>query len=1003
MNSNFLFELFECFRSNDEDIIREASDRLIEFYSTPESLPFLSSLYLGTYDIFIKESILVGITKALNDEILSKLNPEQLSILQNNLILMLYSEENNELISRIESFFPPIINKFQRSWQSLDDYLFENNNESHTEYFYIFSNYLDIKTNEDCDYIIEFTRPKLKFVLTSDLPINSQLSALCFILNISLKKDHQDFLCEFFDECRILFQKVCQNEDYNFLFSFIEILCFVERGLGTSEFTKQVCSLNYIVEYCLSDDAYYSNCINLRVFINESLTISETDPNDLSGLVYFLIEISKKFYSKEIDVQTQRIDDYFPVLKYIPIDTRKELCSNCIQNLIDEGNPASICAALSLFRGAVISGITFGESNLIFFMEIYNIEDINIKIIAVSTLVDVCEELSTDIEENMDSLLSEFCQNLISVLDVSYETRKQFVLSVFEVMRSVIIYASDFSDDICNELIESLTQYIQNGEPDEQYQALFILMRIIEKSPKIACVQEIYDFIFELLEIQDPNIKELCYGILMIYNESYSQHANVDLILDSISNVPSDECFVYFKIIGSIAIRFGSREDIKQFLYDQIQLILDVSMDNEILEGQDHRGSAIFSLFLIMTAFNDLIQEIFPLVILAIAKIIGTYGLTDNNVDDISKGVEIFTSRIDFTFEPETFVPVFNQIKARFKIDKIVENDNLFSMLYLMTNFVECHEFPDILNYICIALRRLYDLMKSDEKKDIEAIQSISDFIRTAFENCESDKIIEMGSQLVSIIYEQLTENQSSSDLECHLILILSTISTSQVECFDEYGIALTGFLINKMADSFPNTAKNIAYFVKNLADSENLMKYLDNNQANFSFLIEKLINCLTPECEKSTLMRLNDNIISALITIEKKLKFMQIDDFYSLILPYLPAITDSDEFFYIYAPLIDSLSEMNAENQDNFIKILIYFFSFRQSAQFLKDALGSERGDLIFNLRYIITEKLDSVDDSQSFVNTILNDDIHKAVFAYFLNYIDSLAYQKSNQNEEE
>ena len=63
-----LVQLFDSFRSGNEEEMMAASNELLAFYSTPDSLPILTSFYLFTTDDFLKKSIIIGIDKALNDE-----------------------------------------------------------------------------------------------------------------------------------------------------------------------------------------------------------------------------------------------------------------------------------------------------------------------------------------------------------------------------------------------------------------------------------------------------------------------------------------------------------------------------------------------------------------------------------------------------------------------------------------------------------------------------------------------------------------------------------------------------------------------------------------------------------------------------------------------------------------------------------------------------------------------------------------------------------------------
>ena len=999
MDNDTIFHILQCFRSGNEELMMAASNELMSFYSTPDSLPILSSLYLLTKDNFLKKSILIGIDKALTDKNLSDIDYEQLTILQDNLILMLTQETDAHLLSKIEEFFTPILKKFQKSWPSLDNYIFSNDLANVNVYFTIFNLYV-IKTKkiEDCDEIIEFARPKLQYAFQNDTPLQGILSAFCFIATLSYKMVHPNFIWEFTDEFKSFFQKLCFNGvDHSLIKSFLTLLCYIEGGIESSQFTKRVCPIDDIIRYCLSPDSNYSDCIHLRIFINKSLTVSELEFETLMALITNLIQVSKKLYSMEIDVQTQQIDDYFPILKFIPISQRRECCFLHIQNLIQENTPASICTALSIYKGAIISGVFFDQNDLEFFIQCYNINHLGVKMVASSTLVDISEELSNDIEKNPSLLIGAFCQDLNYSLTLPIEIREQFVLSIFEVIQSILIFCVDFPDEVYDILLKCFLNYIQNGTQIEQFKALYNLMQIIQQSSIIALLPEISNLPFQLLLTNDPSLKEIAYKILEIYVKLYPKNTDVPGILEAILCEPDSECSIYASIIGYIAIEFGTNEQIKNIILSRIPLFLAKSQGNEIQNSNDvNWGNAISALFFIMSAYNEIKKSLFPQVINSIANLIQAKGTNDDNISSISKGIEIFSMNDQsLNFKPEVFNPIFIQIKARLCKELFVD-DNLFELLELMTNFIKCSDIPEIDSFVYLAIRRFISLMKSDEKRDIKGIQATSNFMRTVFGNYNSEQMESMGKQLVGVVLDQLTANESSSVLEGHLILVLSSIALIHFKCFDGYIDKLLTFLISKFETSISNTAKNIAYFFKNLAQHNLFNK--DKSVLLWNLLISRLSK---PECITPTILILNDNIISALISIEKTINLLPIDDFYSLISPFLPCYTDTYELFDIYLSLLSFYPQMNNENKNNLIIVLISFISYEQSASFFNAAKDFERTDLLVLLISLIREKLDSIDNRESFINSTFPNNDQKVTFINSFNYLIGIVQHQEESQE--
>ena len=232
-------------------------------------------------------------------------------------------------------------------------------------------------------------------------------------------------------------------------------------------------------------------------------------------------------------------------------------------------------------------------------------------------------------------------------------------------------------------------------------------------------------------------------------------------------------------------------------------------------------------------------------------------------------------------------------------------------------------------------------------------------------------------------------------------MLILASISATQIDTINYYRDRLISFLVPKIMTSNSNTVKNIAYFFKNLANRNAILVFCNNNKENLEIIWNSLVSRLSqPESSTPTLLLMNDNIISAMISIEENIHLLPINNFYALISPFLPCYTDSDEFLDIYSSLISFFPRLNDENKNHFINVLILFLSFTESTSFFSAVSDSERTDLLVFMFTIIKGKLDSINDAKSFIDSIIKDDDHKNIFTHNFNYIGSIVQQLSRPN---
>ena len=1008
MDKERLIQLLQFVLSTDQNLINLASDELLKFYSTPESLILLSIIYNEIQaNNSLKQLIIIGINHSLKMGNLSKLTNEQLIQYENLLVFMISNETNNRNLKDISELFRSVLSYTKQSWPSLDTFLINNSSNSN-EYFNLFNQMIsETKTPEECIKIIEFIRPKIHDVFEIDSPISTQFSALCMIATIAIQKENPEFLFEFVDIFKIFFQKVCNSENFNDLNSFLKIISYCNFGLNSANFSDLVCPLNLIFEFCLIPETPFIKCIYLRDFLKGNMNFYQNnlDLDHLKYILCFLIQLSMKLYSTEPDVQTQQLDDYFSFLKYLSIPQCQEFCSSQIFKLLQEETLPSVCTAISLLRGAITRGVIFNDI-IHFFLTIYSINNSNIRILALSALCDVSDEISFQIEEGADALLQTFIEHMKVLVLEDPITREQSIKSIYEALNYIFLICFNFDSNLIEELYRILFNIIHNGSLNEQFLSILLLSQCIRKNSNVAKDPNTLEIILQLLESNDPEFKNLSISILQIYLHYYSEIIipHLDKIFKIIDNTNSQSCYGYMcSFIGNSALAFG--EQVRDSILKKLPFISMVCHSTNIDDLQSNAiEMGIESLFYVMLAYNDTIPTLFPQAITAIVNAILNCRISNSRF--ISKGIDAFYMS-GAKINSQNITPVINAVLNIYNdTDKNI-SDEYFDIINSL--IVISKEIPQLDHSLFIAVKRFLELIESDDKKDVRGIELTSDFIRTVIEmhkasnlkhseNSTSQVIMnslsnirKICSQLVTVCFSKLSSRKFSPVVESHLLLIIAAIAIFDISCFpNDYEESIQILFVKLLQDSIPNTIKNIAYVIKVIVEekpqllSSSIHLYFETLQSKLS---------LNPKLTFE-IARLNEYILSALLTIESKFFIIPVNDFFSLVCDFLPLFTDEEEAPSIYSFMLSFFKDMDQANKDKFVASCILFLSMNEYNQICQSIF---KQDIIIQMLNHIKIKLDTVENPQEFISHILPNSSAQQMFIQ--NYNSSFRFFEHNE----
>ncbi|OHT05112.1 hypothetical protein TRFO_27293 [Tritrichomonas foetus] len=991
MDQEKILSLSQCFRSSNQSLLSMASNELLVLYSNPDSIPLLLSMFLEYDDDFIRKNLLIGLDKALTDNNINKLSPEKLSIVQDMFVNLVFSLTDDQAFDDISN---PLFFLYHKTgmWPSLQQYI-STGDYTKTRYFLILNHVVskDINNEDSVEQMIEFVTPRLQQNLASNQSLENFFTLLCFISSLAVKSKNRDFLFDFVDFFKNALHELLQNLESKFFANYLEVLRYLIAG-GYLDFIENVCPLPNLLQLSLNPDLDYAKSMTIRSFFNETLDLCNYDSKTILQFLEMIVQLSIKFYSTEVDIQTQQIDDYFKFFKLLSIEECQEFSNTKIQQLLQLNSIPSICTAMSIYQGAIIRGAIF-ENVLNLFIQCYSIDNNDIKMIVISTLSDVSEEISVQIEQHSTTLFSMFSQHLQELTSVSPQLREQPVMSIFDAFKTIIDCCPELSDQTSISLMNILALYVQNGTGIEQVQALMNIYLIIEKNDKVATLPTTFSLILQPITSHFAEFRNLSYNFLILYVTRYPRfiETQLNMIILSISNENDFECFgLICSLLSAISISFKTPQ-IREFIISKLNLFVDVCNCNAEANFvlYQSKGIVIGSLLGIMISYPDLVESLFPHAVKGIVDLIETENI--NQFGRIVKGFNFLSSEY-IKIDPNSLIPIFDAISRKLNEKSNPESEYYDGIFILLTDFYNYLEKMPCLCDILVVGVKTFLYQAQHEKKYIDRIGFSSAFIRTVFQNISTDPIKLIAQQCFPSLLEMLESNLYLPSIENHIILVISSIIEGNSDAIpDSYQQPLMYILMKIMQSATMCTTKSIVYLIKCLAEEKPAFL-----QSNVIIIFQYLVNILSLHSNNPMILQMNDLIISTLISLEENIVFMSLNEFFHVISPYLPIYSDTMEMSYVYTFLLVNFNSMNVENQTRFIESNIILLSKLQINQVLNNYLQIEEVVGIFNT---IKAKLDSIEDSQSYIDQLLSSDEEKRAFLKNFNYIIGCAQQLAQQ----
>lgn len=949
MQADRFYQLLSCLGSSSEnlssELIQKAADELLAFWSAPQSLIFLTDQYKICTDIHAKKGILLGISKAISLNQNHILEMDSLEYFLNNLVQILIAETDDNFSQEIADLFGPVLQITQKTWPTLLNYLHEFPQRTEN-FFYLTNNIILLKSVEEETIRQDVISNAILLLKTSDYEqweLSAKLSVLSFLYNLIIKFEHHEFLEEFSHFFSLFYVQLLQTKDISkYLNSSLLILDLFNIGLNSSEFSESVCPVLQLIAFCLNNDSVTnSQCIQVREYINQVVKYMNPVIEYTYQLILQTAQLSHKIYSIEIDIQTKGIDDFFPLLKKIPIKERSEFSQSVINELIKQPDPAFFCTALSVYQGALLSNINFDDHALDFFFTIIEgIDDFGVRKIALSTLSEVARIITTEIEMNIDRLIISICTYLQFLAEQLVEIRTDNSPLAVEALQTIIEVTPKLSDDSCRLFFLTSTQYIQNGISLEQHRFLYLLSYLAQESFDCSTQQQTIALFFECLNLPDPDIRLTAYNGIMAIFSRFPQVISVDDLIKAIDNEKDPYCFgTIVGIYGELVHHYHPQ--VKEYILSKLEFIFSfVNLPETVsIRFFQNYGYAVMTLFYIISAYQA--YQLLDRLIQSLTFIIKNDYVNSLNVQPICCGFDAFFA---LNCDPKVYLPIYQSIKELIET-KPNHDSSVYSILVALVQDQQIEDIPNIDFFTISAIMSFIKLVQTNSKENSNFVADIAEFIRLVYENYTSKDIMEIGKVLVKFILNLLANEQSPiySTTEIQLYYVLSSIVQIEGYFDQEFYLKLVPLLISKINESTdPGRCKVIAFIIKNLCNlNENVIE-----DQYFHSIITVLASHFVIHGDVSSLSFLNDNIVAALVALQSRYRVLEIDAFFKLIQSYLPCTTDDDEFFDIYASLISFFPFLNLENQGLLADIFVVFLSLPAGGKFLIFLLTQEIGD---------------------------------------------------------